>query len=230
MEFWLPIRSYEGLYWVSNKGNVKNKDDKILKAYINRSRRHVTLCKDDIRELCVMYRLVAQAFIPNSNPNVNTVVHHIDDNSQNDNVDNLMWCTQKYNISEPIAIKKLHDTMVQGEQAMVEQTKALNPDVSYIRGFYNSRTKCLWKCKTCDNKWMATPDHVKRGSGCFKCAHKKLITSQQKPVEQRKNKIVVETFFSIADASNNTGISRQNISSCLHGKRTSTGGYQWSFK
>ena len=42
------------------------------------------------------HRLVAQAFIPN--PNNYTIVNHKDGNKLNNNVDNLEWCTQSYNM------------------------------------------------------------------------------------------------------------------------------------
>ena len=42
-----------------------------------------------------MHRLVANAFIPN--PNNLPQINHKDENSKNNNVKNLEWCTQKYN-------------------------------------------------------------------------------------------------------------------------------------
>ena len=43
-----------------------------------------------------LHRLVAKAFIPN--PNNYPVVNHKDENPQNNNVDNLEWCTHYYNV------------------------------------------------------------------------------------------------------------------------------------
>ena len=51
-----------------------------------------------------IHRLVAQAFIPN--PDNKPYIDHIDGNPANNNVDNLRWCTQKENLSYPIAIKR----------------------------------------------------------------------------------------------------------------------------
>lgn len=45
-----------------------------------------------------IHRLVAETFLPN--PNELLQVNHIDGNKHNNNIDNLEWCTQKYNIQE----------------------------------------------------------------------------------------------------------------------------------
>ena len=43
-----------------------------------------------------LHRLVAETFIPN--PNDYPVINHIDGNPSNNNVKNLEWCTQSYNV------------------------------------------------------------------------------------------------------------------------------------
>lgn len=52
-----------------------------------------------------VHRLVAQAFLPNSN-NLEEV-NHIDENSLNNNINNLEWCSHKYNINYGNRNKKL---------------------------------------------------------------------------------------------------------------------------
>ena len=68
----------------------------------------VGLHKDCKTKMHYVHRLVAEAFIPN--PLNLPVVHHKDDNKQNNCVDNLKWCTQKENVHYTIMAGN-HGTM-----------------------------------------------------------------------------------------------------------------------
>ena len=101
-EYWKPVVGYEGLYMVSNWGRVKSikfGKEKILKQSKDKKTGylHVGLCKENILKHFLVHRLVAEAFIDNSDnlPQVN----HKDENKTNNNVDNLEWCTNEYNIN-----------------------------------------------------------------------------------------------------------------------------------
>ena len=97
MEEWRAVPGYEGLYEVSNTGNVKSLiKNKIIKGFINRSGyRLVGLSKNGIRKKITIHRLVAQVFI--ENPDNLPEVNHKDEDKTNNNVDNLEWCDRKYN-------------------------------------------------------------------------------------------------------------------------------------
>ena len=96
IEEWRPVVGYEGLYEVSNTGFVRRVSDLMvfklsdLKGYCI-----VRLRKDGKGKSYLVHRLVAQAFIPN--PLNLPQVNHIDENKKNNNIDNLEWCTAKYN-------------------------------------------------------------------------------------------------------------------------------------
>ena len=45
-----------------------------------------------------VHRLIAEAYI--SNPNNYTMINHIDGDKQNNNIDNLEWCSNSYNTKQ----------------------------------------------------------------------------------------------------------------------------------
>lgn len=103
-EIWLPIKGYEGLYEVSNLGNVRSLNYKrsgkignIIKNIDKKGYVFVTLYKNGKHKSHKVHRLVAEAFIPNwfNEPQIN----HKDENPKNNNVDNLEWCDCSYNIN-----------------------------------------------------------------------------------------------------------------------------------
>ena len=96
MEEWKNIIGYEGLYEVSNKGNVRNvRRNTLLKFSNNQGYKQVYLYKNGIRKGFRVHRLVAQAFL--LNPDNLPCVNHLDEDKTNNNVTNLEWCTAKYN-------------------------------------------------------------------------------------------------------------------------------------
>ena len=96
MEVWKDVIGYEGLYQVSNLGNVKTCKEKILKKSFTIDLYHrVNLLNgsENKSKNFRIHRLVAMAFIENLE-NKETV-NHIDGNKQNNNVENLEWATRK---------------------------------------------------------------------------------------------------------------------------------------
>jgi hypothetical protein len=94
IEIWKPIEGYEN-YQVSNFGRVKNNKNHIMSQDYTKCYCRVHLYKNGKGKHHLIHRLVAQAFIPN--PNKLPQVNHKDENKDNNNVNNLEWCTAKYN-------------------------------------------------------------------------------------------------------------------------------------
>ena len=98
-EVFLDIPNYEGLYQISNLGNVKNiRTGKLLKNFgVGEGYRGVELynINHDGKKF-YLHRLVAQSFL--SNPNNYPQINHKDKDRTNNSVDNLEWCTALYNV------------------------------------------------------------------------------------------------------------------------------------
>ena len=95
-ETFLSVPGYEGLYEVSNKGNVKSlRSGKLLKQSSNKGYKHVSLTKEGKSTCFGVHRIVAITFIPN--PENLPEVNHKDETHDNNCVENLEWCTKSYN-------------------------------------------------------------------------------------------------------------------------------------
>lgn len=103
METWKDVVGYEGLYEVSDAGNIRSVNwgnrgyskNLYLKPH-TKGYLQVELFKDGTRKMFMVHRLVAQAFLNNEN-NL-PLVNHKDENRRNNNVENLEWCDNGYNV------------------------------------------------------------------------------------------------------------------------------------
>lgn len=110
MEEWKDIEGYEGLYQVSSFGRIKSlnynntKQEKILQLLNNKGYNSICLSKHNIRKTYKVHRLVAEAFIPNSDNK--PCIDHINTDKTDNRVENLRWCTHTENMNNPFTKEK----------------------------------------------------------------------------------------------------------------------------
>ena len=83
--------------YVSNKGRVRRKNGTLIEFKVRRDNGYISVYTKESGFWSV-HQLVAQTWIPNSDPTKNTV-DHLDHNKRNNRVENLEWCTVTENRS-----------------------------------------------------------------------------------------------------------------------------------
>lgn len=158
MERWTDIKGYEGLYLISDLGNVKSlrnnktRKEKILRLIrIDSGYLIVCLSKNGERKNHYVHRLVAQAFLPN--PKNLPEINHKDENKQNNCVDNLEWCDRQYNIdyskAKQVGQYDLKGNLIKTWKSAKEIQRRLGFDQSNIskccRGEYKQSHGFFWQ-------------------------------------------------------------------------------------
>ena len=153
-EIWKDIEGYEGYYQVSNLGRVKSLygNGKILSQSIEKNYYKVRLCKNGVTKCFSVHRLVAFAFIENTNKENFTMVNHKDENKLNNYVENLEWCDCKYNLNYGTSKEKiskslskkvyqydLNKNFIKEWKSAREIKKELNYDNSHIAKCCNNK-------------------------------------------------------------------------------------------
>ena len=123
-ELWKDIPGYEGLYQVSNLGQVrslnyakKKGNIKLLKSRKSSGYIRVTLVKHGKHKCFFVHRLVALCFI--ENPLNYPIINHKDENKENNRVDNLEWCSFWYNTNYGSRNEKVAEKLRKHEEKWV---------------------------------------------------------------------------------------------------------------
>ena len=125
-EIWKDIPNYEGLYRVSNLGQVKSLEridarghslkEKILKQVITRDGYYrVALYKNSIGKRCMVHRLVYEAF--NGTIPEGLQVNHISERKSDNRLENLNLMTPKENTNWGTGIERSHNKQINGKHS-----------------------------------------------------------------------------------------------------------------
>lgn len=125
VEEWRSIPEYEGLYEVSNHGNVRSlhKEPRVLKPYKNSRYAQVALCKNGIVKLKLVHRLVSQCFVAGYSESKET--DHINGDKWDNRPENIRNVSKSQN-------NRAHRTKSKGK-------------TSRFRGVHWERFKKVWK-------------------------------------------------------------------------------------
>lgn len=243
-EIWKDIDGTEGMYRISNRGNIIVRDYR-KKGYWascavtegEGGYKFAYIYYDGVRRRMLVHRLVAKAFVPN--PNNYTVVNHRDENPRNNNAENLEWCTTKYNVTYGSAIEKRRQKAIgvyRADNAVAQYTK--DGDLVEI---YKSARDASFALTGDRMKIAETIVQVCRGARnlCRGYQWRYAEGDVPKKIDAYRKTDMIEQltldgehiayYDSSYAAQKATGACPAQILKCCKGTRTQTAGFKWRY-
>ena len=160
-EVWKDVVGYEGLYQVSDRGNVFSVErigvngrkigGRMLKpSYTRGGYLRLTLYKNGIMKSKYIHRLVLEAFV--ENPNNLPEVNHLDEVKDNNELSNLEWCDSSYNSNYGTRIervsKKVRAVNVETGEVLVFSSTVEAGSKGYSRGRVSDACRGAYRSAT----------------------------------------------------------------------------------
>lgn len=235
-EVWKPVPGYEELYLISNTGRLKSLDritnyrlpgftvhkkGRILKPNLkNTGYYEYALSKNKQIKWVRAHRLVALAFIPN--PNNYNVINHINEDKTDNRVENLEWCSSKYNIEcyhkNRTLIYQYNKTgiLMKKWNSIVEAASSVQGDKTGVQHC------CRGELKTYKNYiWSYFPITSEE------LLHRNTKNNMCKVGQYTKEDVLLAVYSSYREAGKAVGCVGSAISMCCNGKRNLIKGYKW---
>ena len=239
VEEWRPVVGYEGLYEVSDWGNVRSLDrtfeyyhpsangvirrtfkGKVLKKVLNFEGYHIVTLLDanHKQRQGKVHRLVAVAWLPNPEKkkevgHLKTLENGLEDKTANE-AWNLAWMTREENANYGTIGERLSESKKGNNNPMKQ------PEVA---ARVAEKQKINGKIR-----FMKDPE------GFFE----KMAANREKAYEKIKIKVIqinnntgeiLKIWDSAADVERELGIYHSNITACCKGKKKSAGGFKWKY-
>ena len=248
------ILGYEGLYAITEEGQVWSY---YSKRYLNPSLKKngylsVVLVKDKIKKSFSIHKIVAETYLPN--PNNYPIINHKDENKTNNSVENLEWCSYKYNsnygtIRDKISkgIKDYYQNNPQAKRNGLNNNKSIPVKCLETGEIFETFTAaCNW-CELKSTVCLTDYFNGKQGSAGQhpitkqKLHWEKLVEGKwikaipYTPIKRENNYLkrqvrcieTQEIFESITEAQKK--YKNKHISECCSGKRKTCCGYHWEY-
>ena len=192
-EIWRSIECYEGLYEVSNTGQVRSLDryvkgkgksyrlqkGKMLSPIKNKDGYlQVNLCCNGKYKIFLVHRLVTKTFIPN--PDNLPEVNHKDEDKTNNSVDNLEWCDRSYNNNYGTRKDKARDTAIKN-------------------GYWTGLRSGLSRDEYNKNYYQDNKDKIKDNSRIYYQKNRDRICEQRKEYYRKKKESIQSNVKSLDD-------------------------------
>ncbi len=235
LEEWRPVVGYEGIYEVSDWGNVRSVDRTyeylkrgtkikrtfkgvLLKKVLNSDGYHIVSLRDENHKghQGKVHRLVAEAFLPNDD-NKPVVGHkkRLPDGTEDKTANeawNIAWMTWEENSNYGTLPERTSKRMM-GDK---------NPNY----GKHPSDETRRKMTEVRKRLWVEHPEYFEN------------LKKSDKHTEKIKKKVnqynlitsdFIRTWDSAADVENELGICHGNIAACCKGKIKSAGGFKWKY-
>ena len=257
-EVFVEVEGFGNRYEISNRGRLWSNISNRYLGHKNKKTGYIhTILHNEEGEQFTAYihRLVAEAFIPNDDPENKTEINHKNYKRDDNRVENLEWVSHQENmdysydnIQEGLKKKwedqefreKMKET---SSNLMKENNKDPEFQVKRLEGLkkkwedqeFRERKKEGLKKRNEDPEFQ-----VKRLEGLKKKWEDEdfrkrrveaVIEAKRRPVEQYNiDGELVGTYPSLTAAQEATGIIYQNINHVLKGRQLTAGGYKWKYK
>ena len=219
MHTMLPITGFENRYTINAAGEVYSLlREKFLKGspdgggYVMYSLYNTAGKRVSLKG----HRLVAEHFIPN--PNNLPMINHIDGNKENNNVNNLEWCTAAHNTQHAIENGLMHltqPTLTNEQLAACQAAYNQGTSVTKLAAIYGVSRTCI--SMNIDRSVQAKEEHTS-------LRKKSMIKGVRQLTADGE---YIREWESMKMAAKALGLNRGNISNVCNGKGITTGGYRW---
>ena len=244
-EIWRTISGYDNEYEVSNIGNVRFDKKYILPTHTNGRYITVNVRKNGKHISAFVHRLVAIAFIPNKHflPEVN----HINEIKTDNRVENLEWCTHKYNCNYGTRIQRIKDKQnipilqysidgkfIAEHASMHVAAELIGADAGHIcdccLGNRSIAYGFLWRYKD-DKLYNDAKIRLKEKIKASKESRtNKFLDRALNVVQLELDGTYIRTFMSSKLAAESVNSYRPMIINCCNGKCKQVKGYKWMYE